>query len=296
MSQPLTLTSFALSLLLVFRTNASYGRFAEARQLWGLLLNRSRDLSRQAVAFLPARAWDAKATCARWTLVFSKALLCHLRANSSLQHEAAGVLCRAELQLLLAAEHPAVLTLQVRTAPETLADRKEPVQRSSPWLQVLSELIEAAPITEMQRWQMHANLTALHDVLGGCERILRTPIPVAYTRHTSRFVILWMTALPLALWPACGWATLAAAPLVGVLLLGINEIGIDVEEPFSLLPLEAIADRAARDVKQTLDMQARTPKKKKKGGKYHALALLNAHAERECTERVGVLRAGHGDG
>lgn len=45
--EPLTITSFALSLLLVFRTNSSYGRFAEARQLWGLMLNRSRDLSRQ---------------------------------------------------------------------------------------------------------------------------------------------------------------------------------------------------------------------------------------------------------
>ena len=46
--EPLTITSFALSLLLVFRTNSSYGRFAEARKLWGLLLNRSRDIVRQA--------------------------------------------------------------------------------------------------------------------------------------------------------------------------------------------------------------------------------------------------------
>ena len=256
---PLTLTSFALSLLLVFRTNASYGRFAEARQVWGLLLNRSRDLARQAVAFLPAGAADAKATLARWTMAFSKALLCHLRASSSLQHEAAGVLCREELELLLSAEHPVVLTLQVRspehTLQATLTQSAAQRRRNTVWLQVLSELIEAAPITELQRWQMHANLTELHDVLGACERILRTPIPVAYTRHTSRSVILWMTALPLALWPQCGWATVALAPLVGVLLLGINEIGIDVEEPFSLLPLEAIADRAARDVTQTIDMQ-----------------------------------------
>jgi predicted membrane chloride channel (bestrophin family) len=122
-------------------------------------------------------------------------------------------------------------------------------------LQVLSELVEAADITEMQRWQMHKNLTTLHDVLGGCERILRTPIPVAYTRHTSRFVILWMTFLPYAIWEKFGWATLAVALFIGVLLLGINEIGIDVEEPFSLLPLEAITDRAFQDCKQSINMQ-----------------------------------------
>ena len=102
---------------------------------------------------------------------------------------------------------------------------------------------------------MHANLTTFHDILGSCERILRTPIPVAYTRHTSRFVIIWMTILPFALWAKFEWVTLLLAPIIGVLLLGINEIGIDVEEPFSLLPLEAIADRAFMDVKQTIEMQ-----------------------------------------
>lgn len=37
-----------LSFLLVFRTNNSYGRFDEARKLWGSLVNRGRDLTRQA--------------------------------------------------------------------------------------------------------------------------------------------------------------------------------------------------------------------------------------------------------
>jgi predicted membrane chloride channel (bestrophin family) len=125
------------------------------------------------------------------------------------------------------------------------------------WVQVLSELIEAAPISDLQKWQMHDNLTTMHDVLGGCERILRTPIPVAYTRHTSRFVIIWLSVLPYALWSKVGWATVVIAPLIGVLLLGINEIGIDVEEPFSLLPLEAIADRCYVDIKQSIELQAR---------------------------------------
>ena len=44
---PLSLTSFALSLLLVFRTNTSYGRWNEARVIWGGITNRSRDIVRQ---------------------------------------------------------------------------------------------------------------------------------------------------------------------------------------------------------------------------------------------------------
>ena len=46
--QAFNLTSFALSLLLVFRTNTSYSRWLDARKVWGGILNRSRDLVRQA--------------------------------------------------------------------------------------------------------------------------------------------------------------------------------------------------------------------------------------------------------
>jgi predicted membrane chloride channel (bestrophin family) len=36
------ITSSTLGLLLVFRTNASYGRWDEARKIWGLMVNRTR--------------------------------------------------------------------------------------------------------------------------------------------------------------------------------------------------------------------------------------------------------------
>ena len=37
-----TITNATLGLLLVFRTNASYGRWDEARKMWGLMVNRTR--------------------------------------------------------------------------------------------------------------------------------------------------------------------------------------------------------------------------------------------------------------
>lgn len=39
---PFNLTAGTLGLLLVFRTNASYGRWDESRKLWGLVTNRIR--------------------------------------------------------------------------------------------------------------------------------------------------------------------------------------------------------------------------------------------------------------
>ena len=45
---PFTLSAPSLGLLLVFRTNASYGRWLEARTTWGRIVSHSRSLVRQA--------------------------------------------------------------------------------------------------------------------------------------------------------------------------------------------------------------------------------------------------------
>ena len=60
-SPPFSLISFALSLLLVFRTNASYSRWAEARAIWGGVTNRSRDILRQVCHQVAVTAVDIAA-------------------------------------------------------------------------------------------------------------------------------------------------------------------------------------------------------------------------------------------
>ena len=42
--------------------------------------------------------------------------------------------------------------------------------------------MRAAEIHYLPRMKMDDNLTVFHDVVGACERILRTPIPLSYTR------------------------------------------------------------------------------------------------------------------
>lgn len=44
---PFNTTSFALSILLVFRTQASYDRWVEAREIWGGIVVNTRDIVRQ---------------------------------------------------------------------------------------------------------------------------------------------------------------------------------------------------------------------------------------------------------
>lgn len=57
--EPFQLTSFALSLLLVFRTNSSYGRWYEGRRRFGRITTACRDICRQVGHPLAVRtvAW-----------------------------------------------------------------------------------------------------------------------------------------------------------------------------------------------------------------------------------------------
>ena len=43
-------------------------------------------------------------------------------------------------------------------------------------------------------------------ISGGAERIISTPIPLSYTRHTSRSLMIWLLTLPFALWETFHWA------------------------------------------------------------------------------------------
>ena len=52
--EPFQLTSFALALLLVFRTNAAYARWLEARCVFGRIADAARDVYRQALAVFPS--------------------------------------------------------------------------------------------------------------------------------------------------------------------------------------------------------------------------------------------------
>src|SRR5262245_30985318 len=63
------LVGLALGLLLVFRTNASYDRFWEARRQWGSIINESRNLARAASVYL-ASAPDLVEKLLRWTMAF----------------------------------------------------------------------------------------------------------------------------------------------------------------------------------------------------------------------------------
>ena len=124
--------------------------------------------------------------------------------------------------------------------------------------------------------RMDENVSKLVNAVSACDRILNTPIPISYTRHTSRFLVslasclahecvsqafylvlgssclsqmVWLACLPFSLWQYCGWAMVPIAGAISFVLLGIEEIGVYIEEPFSLLPLESLCEKLVDSIK-----------------------------------------------
>lgn len=108
--------------------------------------------------------------------------------------------------------------------------------------------INDLPMHFMRRNQLDADVSLFEDISGGCERIFSSPIPLVYSRHSARFLAAYLIFLPFGLWEPykSSWNHIAMIPSVAVIsifLLGISELAISLEEPFSILPLTGYAEK-----------------------------------------------------
>ena len=112
----------------------------------------------------------------------------------------------------------------------------------------LSLAVENLPMHFMRKNRIHQAITIFEDNLGSSERLLTSPVPLFYTRHTARFISFWLLLLPLALWqPMSGtWNHIGMIPATSALsifLFGIEELATQLEEPFTILPMQAFCDK-----------------------------------------------------
>jgi len=212
---PFSLVGIALAVFLGFRNNASYDRYWEARKLWGQLLNESRSLVRQALTLTHTR--DGAATPRVRELV---GLLCALA--HALRHQLRGTEARADLaKHLPAALLERVMGSRFRAATLMLCasewvQREARDQRVDPWAVLAFE----------------RNLNGLSDVIGGCERIVSTPLPFAYTVMIHRTVYFFCALLPFGLVTSIGWLTPVFAVFVAYAFMAHEAIASQIEDPF----------------------------------------------------------------
>lgn len=88
--------------------------------------------------------------------------------------------------------------------------------------------VDAATLTLMNN-----SLVSMLDCLTGFERILRTPIPLAYSIHLHHATWIYLLALPFQLVASLGPLVVVATMLTAFTLLGILSAAYEIENPFN---------------------------------------------------------------
>lgn len=115
-------------------------------------------------------------------------------------------------------------------------------------LQDLSYAIDDLPMHFVRKNEVQKAVTIFEDNLGSSERLLTSPVPLFYSRHLARYLAIWLLLLPFGMYDTFGnsWNHIAMIPamaVISIMLFGIEEIGTQLEEPFTVLPMQAFCDK-----------------------------------------------------
>ncbi|MDM1293978.1 hypothetical protein HX021_06675 [Sphingobacterium sp. N143] len=209
---PLTLFGFVLALFLGFRNNASYDRFWEGRKLWGALLNTGRSLTRQVMTLERVKNKERATEFIGLLTAFIYALKHQLRGTD------------------------ATTDIKMRLAEESLSQVLEAKYKPAIIIKLMGEWVERGrenqSIDPILQARIDENLDKLSDILGGCERIVSTPIPYSYRVLLHRTVYIYCSMLPFGLVDSLEWFMPFIVVFIAYTFVAFEAIADEIEEPF----------------------------------------------------------------
>lgn len=225
---------FAISILLVFRTNTAYDRWWEGRKLWGNLVNSSRNLAIKINAMVPNDP-DTRDFYRQTIPLFAENLRLHLMKEKT--------------RLMLDASiHPEI---------EIDGSKHIPNQISSLIYQKTYNLYKQGKLSTDDVRFVNQELSNFTDVCGACERIKNTPIPYSYSAFIKKVVFFYIASMPIGLSFNLGYWCVPIVALVFYTMLGMELVAEEIEDPFSGdendIPMDRIATNIKVHVSEILD-------------------------------------------
>ena len=250
-----------IGLLLAFRTSQSYDRFWEGRTIWDGVYTHTRSITRLSCAALvdDARGAPSSSSSTSTSTLPSTSTSASASSSPTAVPSPSDDAARVEAIVGLCAAYPYALKQHLRgernldelldaaraassCAPGAVALRRLRLASVSPNVPLavvdsLSRTILPARERrgELLWWQLDANLESLLTLLSKAERIKATPVPLSYSRHTSRFFSVYAFTLPLALVAEDKmdlWVMPLAVTIIAWVVFATEEIGHIIEDPF----------------------------------------------------------------
>ncbi|MDY6940263.1 MAG: bestrophin family ion channel [Cyanobacteriota bacterium] len=234
--------TLVLGLLLVFRTNTAYDRFWEGRKIWGKILCSSHNIAQQIWVSIEEREPEdrtQKQAILRLVIAFAISTKLYLRDESV--DELKELVSPKQYAMLQSANHPPLtVVLWIRDYLNTQSKR------------------DCLNVYQMN--EIFKLLNTLVESVGATERILRTPLPAAYSIHLKQLLLIYCLILPFEIVGHLGWMTSVSTGLISFTLLGIEEIGLEIENPFGRdpndLPLDTICQTMKCNIEDLMSLDA----------------------------------------
>lgn len=237
---PLSLFGTAIALFIGFAVNASYARWWEARGLWGLMINASRNLAREALTLCDEAVPGARKGLGR---EMARAQIAYVNVlRTALRGEAVA----SEAETYLAPGRAARLATTANKANAILTDHAVSA----------AEAVRSGMLDSFGRIRIETTLVDIANAQGGMERIKNTPLPHQYRFFPTLFARVFCVLLPFAVVNDLGIYTPIGSALVGLMFLMAVQIGLDLMDPFANdvhdVPMTAMCRTVEIDLLQML--------------------------------------------
>ena len=220
----------ALGLLLVFRNNSAYDKWWEARKEIGSLVNTSRNIMLTINGTLP-HGNQIKTDFSKLVMAFVFTLKEHLRNGAKLDN-----MSDLESEDFAKVQH---------------AEHK-PLMITNVMMNKIESLYQEKVITGIQQLLLIEKVNLLVDILGKCERIRNTPIPMAYGFLLKFFINVYVIFLPLSLINDLGLWCIPLVMILYYLLMSIVITAEEIEEPFGEDLNDISMDLIAENIKANI--------------------------------------------
>jgi putative membrane protein len=231
-----TLLGFAISMLLVFRTNTAYDRWWEGRKLWGALVNNSRNLAVKLNAMLPHEDSRNRSFFIKIIPRFAHELKNHLQSEET-------------RYLLDDQAHPEI--------PHFDRTKHIPNQVAGLIYSRINLLYKQGVITGEQMIMLNNEVTSFLDITGACERIKNTPIPYSYSAFIKKFIFVYVITLPLGYVFNLGYLIIPVVIIIFYVLASLELIAEEIEDPFGKdsndLPMQRLCETMQKNIVEILD-------------------------------------------
>jgi len=229
------LLGFAISMLLVFRTNTAYDRWWEGRRQWGSLVNNSRNMAIKLNSMLSHEDDKNRSFFVQLIPRFALELKNHLQ--------------KEETRFILDERpHPEI--------PNFDRNKHIPNQVAGLMMSRLNLLYKQQKISGDQLILLNTEIISFLDICGACERIKNTPIPYSYSAFIKKFIFIYVITLPLGYVFNLGYLIVPVVLFVFYVLASLELIAEEIEDPFGKdandLPMQRMAETIEKNIKEVL--------------------------------------------